>query len=61
MTLTEKKCVVMRKIVRADRSPLNKKNWVYELECGHEVWQMGRKTRKSELRCDVCERLKDKP
>lgn len=26
------------KVLRADRSPLNKKQWLCELACGHEQW-----------------------
>jgi hypothetical protein len=26
------------RVVRADRSPLNSKQWLVELECGHEGW-----------------------
>jgi len=28
----------MIKVLRADKSPLNKKQWLCELECGHEQW-----------------------
>ena len=28
----------MVKVLRADRSPLNKRQWLCELECGHEQW-----------------------
>ena len=28
----------MSNVVRVDRSPLNKKQWLLELDCGHEVW-----------------------
>lgn len=27
-----------KSIVRADRSPMNAKQWCCELECGHETW-----------------------
>lgn len=30
------------KVVRADQSPLNKKQWCLELDCGHEVWVTSR-------------------
>jgi len=29
---------VLRGVVRVDRSPMNAKRWLLELECGHECW-----------------------
>jgi hypothetical protein len=35
---TEKPAVIMRKVLRVDRSPMNDARWVMTLTCGHEVW-----------------------
>ena len=43
-----------REIVRADKSPMNSRVWVYQLSCGHDVYKPGRKTRKKELECEYC-------
>lgn len=43
-----------REIIRADRSPLNRRVWCYELSCGHEVWKSGRKITKKALPCEKC-------
>ena len=49
--------VGLREITRADRSPLNRKVWCYQLACGHDVFRPGRKKRiGSQLRCEECER-----
>lgn len=44
----------MVKVLRADKSPLNKKQWLCELECGHEQWVTS--TRKpTKARCYECD------
>lgn len=43
------------KVVVATRSPMNKKNWLLQLECGHEQWSLGRKVN-SVPACDTCPR-----
>lgn len=42
-----------RTITRKDRSPMNKKRWCLELECGHEVWVTG-KPRGKQAECEEC-------
>ena len=29
----------LQKVLRADRSPMNARQWLCELECGHEQWR----------------------
>ena len=44
----------MVKVLRADRSPLNKKQWLCKLDCGHEQWVTS--TRKpTKARCYECD------
>jgi len=44
----------MVKVLRADKSPLNKKQWLCGLECGHEQWVTS--TRKpTKARCYECD------
>lgn len=46
---------IMRTVVRVDRSPMNRKVWCYQLDCGHDVFKEGRKLNKPEMECDKCE------
>lgn len=43
----------MVKVLRADRSPLNKRQWLCELECGHEQWVTSAR-KPSKTRCYEC-------
>jgi hypothetical protein len=43
----------MVKVLRADRSPLNKHQWLCELECGHEQWVTSAR-KPSKTRCYEC-------
>ena len=43
------------KVIRADRSPMNRKQWCLELDCGHEVWITAtREPRKLTHECPRC-------
>lgn len=44
----------MVKVLRADRSPLNKKQWLCELECGHEQWVTSAR-KPSKTHCYECD------
>lgn len=42
-----------KRVVRADKSPMNAKRWCCELECGHETW-VTRSSKPKRAACDKC-------
>ena len=54
--------LVERRVVRIDRSPMNPKQWCYQLECGHEVWKTwtGKPLRHKILACEKCKNAASK-
>lgn len=46
----------MKKVVRVDQSPMNKKRWCIELECGHETWVTAARRPKRQTIICWCER-----
>lgn len=45
----------MKTVTRADQSPMNDKQWLVVLECGHERWLTSNKS-PAEAKCYECER-----
>ncbi len=49
------KALVWRTVVRSDQSPMNKRRWLLELDCGHEVWvTTSRQPHRHQHPCDPC-------
>jgi len=40
-------------VVSAARSPMNRKNWLCELSCGHEIWEHATRKPKAVV-CRLC-------
>lgn len=43
-----------RKVVRVDKSPMNPKRKVVELECGHELWVNRAPKVGAIVKCEAC-------
>lgn len=41
-------------IVRIDRSPMNPKVWVVQLDCGHDVYKHRKPTMRQRIECERC-------
>ena len=52
-----------KKVVRVERSPMNSRIWLLELECHHGTWvTAARKPTRLTARCSICEFIgKDDP
>jgi hypothetical protein len=44
---------IEKRVLRADRSPMNAQRWCCELECGHEVW-VTRTRKPKRAACGAC-------
>lgn len=52
----EAKIVVIKNVVRIDRSPMNELVWCIQLECNHDVFRTAKKKPTvKQLRCEKCE------